>query len=113
MLQHEADLSDPKQRFQWAFRNLTVNGFPMAFPDKFLEEISEHLSACGFVHDPEQQTIHYQPPVRGQEHSMNLSGEWVPIDQEIVPPAIKQTQDMTPQEKAKWIQEFREEGLVD
>lgn len=113
MLQQDTDFNDPKQRFKWAFRNMEVNGFPLAFPDKFLEEISVHLSKCGFVHDPEQQEIHFQPPVRGQDHSMNLSGQWVPVDQEIQQPIIKQTAVMTPQEKAKWIEEFREEGLID
>lgn len=113
MLQHEADLSDPKQRFQWALRNMTVNGFPLAFPDKFLGEISEHLSACGFVHDPAEQTIHFQPPIRGQDHTMNLSGQWVPIDQPVELPLVKATDAMTQQEKAKLILELKEEGLID
>lgn len=111
--QHESDLSDPKERFVWAFRNLEVNGFPLAIPEKFLVEISEHLSRCGFVHDADQQEIHFQPPIRGQDHYMNLSGRWVPVEQPIQQPVIKPTSVMTPQEKAKWIQEFREEGLID
>ena len=113
MLQHETDFNDPKQRFQWAFRNMEVNGFPLAFPDKFLEEISVPLSKCGFVHDPEQQEIHFQPPIRGQDHSMNMSGQWIPIDQPIHAPMVRTVDALTPQEKARLIQELKEEGAID
>lgn len=111
--QSESDLNDPKQRFVWAFRGIETNGFPMAFPEKVLESWSEHLSQCGFVHDPSQQTIHYQPPVRGQDHAMNTSGVWVDIDTPIEEPSVPVSSLMTPAEKAKMIQEFKEEGLID
>lgn len=122
--QHESDLNDPKQRFVWAFQNLSYNGFPVAFPDKVLEEWSEHLSKCGFVHidqvreagtidDLPGQQIHFQPPIRGQDHYMNMSGDWVDINQPIQQPIVPAAQLMTPAEKAKMIEEFREEGLID
>jgi Protein of unknown function (DUF2744). len=111
--QHETDLSDPRQRFVWAFRGIDFNGTPMSIPEAVLESWSEHLSQCGFVHDSSQQTIHYQPPVRGQDHPMNLSGQWVPMSQPLKQPLVPNAQRMTAAEKAKMIQEFKEEGLID
>lgn len=112
-LQHESDMDNPKERFAWAFQGIEYTGFPMAFPDKVLEVWSEHLSKCGFVHDPSRQEIHYQPPVRGQGHSMNLSGQWISITEPITQPVVPTASKMTSQEKAKMIQEFKEEGLID
>lgn len=112
-LQHESDMDNPKERFAWAFRGIEYTGFPMAFPDKVLEVWSEHLSKCGFVHDPSRQEIHYQPPVRGQDHALNTAGSWIDIDDEINVPVVPTSSLMTPQEKAKMIQEFKEEGLID
>lgn len=124
--QHESDLNNPKERLAWAFRGLGYNGFPMAIPDPIKEEWSEHLSKCGFIHvsqvadhiDLESlgikgQEIHYQPPVRGQDHAMNLSGSWVSVDTPIQAPIIPTASLMTPAEKQKMLDEFREEGLLD
>lgn len=119
--QHETDFSNPRERFLWAFRGMEFRGNPVAFPQPVLEEWSEHLSRCGFVHVSEvesveglpRQEIHYQPPVRGQDHVLNTSGKWVPVEQEIVQPSVPAASFMTDQEKAKMIREFREEGLID
>lgn len=120
--QHEVDFSDPSQRFLWAFRGIEINGFPMAIPEPVLKEWSKHLSKCGFVHEseilppedlPSRQTIHYQPPVRGQNHDFNMSGKWIPIDQPLVSPTVPSVSLMTPQEKAQLIRELKEEGLLD
>lgn len=130
-LQEATDFNDPKQRFVWAFQGIQFRGSPTAFPQPILEEWSEHLSQAGFIHVsqleelcdeyghlslysfPFKQEIQYQPPVRGQGHSMNVSGQWVPMDQEIEKPVVPTASLMTTQEKAKMIQEFKEEGLID
>ena len=131
--QAETNLADPNERFVWAFRGVEFNGLPMAIPDAVLEQWSRHLSACGFIHanqvidllgdtEPEKilkerlshlQEIHYQPPLRGQDHPFNASGEWVPIDQDVQEPLVPTASLMTAAEKAKMIQEFKEEGLID
>lgn len=125
--QNEVNMQDPKQRFLWAFQGIEYNGVPFAAPKEIFEQWSEHLSKAGFVHvselegfiDPDvykalpKQTIHYQPPVRGQDHPMNTSGQWVPVSQPIEEPVVPAVERMTPGEKAKMIDEFREAGLID
>lgn len=132
--QHEADLGDPKQRFAWALRGVEVRGMPMAIPEPVLEEISEHLSRAGAIHIDQvaqalageesglaqrilsrlpKQEIHYQPPIRGQDHILNTSGEWKPVEEPIQEPLVPSADKMTPQEKAKMIAEFKEEGLIE
>lgn len=129
--QKDADLNDPKQRFVWAFQGIRFKGSPMAFPQPILEAWSDHLSKAGFIHVsqledlcdehgnlslysfPFQQEIQYQPPFRGQDHSMNISGQWIPVEQEVKQPIVPTASLMTAQEKAKMIQEFKEEGLID
>lgn len=111
--QEETNFNDPSERFLWALRGMEHNGIPIAFPEPILRSWSRHLSDCGFVHDPELQVIHYQPPVRGQDHDLNTSGKWVPIEEPIHEPLVPTAEKMTPQEKAQMIAEFREEGLID
>lgn len=131
--QKETDFGDPRERFLWAFRGIEYNGVPFGAPEAVFREWSEHLSRCGFLHADQvlaaaeqvenvgelrdvlrdAQTIHYQPPVRGQDHPLNLSGRWVPVDQPIVEPDVPAVSKMTPGEKAKMIAELREEGLLD
>lgn len=132
--QYESDLSNPKERFAWALRGIEVRGMPMAFPEPILAEFSEHLSRTGAIHidqvdmaldgvDKEtaelilsrlpKQEIHYQPPVQGQEHELNVAGEWKPVDEPIITPKNKTIENLSPQEREKLIQELREEGEID
>ncbi|OIR43213.1 DUF2744 domain-containing protein [Corynebacterium sp. NML120713] len=122
--QEETNFDDPAERFLWAFRGMEYNGMPIGFPEPVLKEWSEHLSACGFIHidqarsvenldDLPGQEIHYQPPIRGQDHALNVAGKWVPVTQPIQEPVVPATSQMTPTEKAKLINELREEGLID
>lgn len=130
--QHESNLWDPKERFAWALRGVKVNGIPVAVPEPVLEGWSEHLSKAGCLHIDQvkevlsqfsngdeilaklpKQEIHYQPPIRGQDHSFNSSGEWKSVSEPIEQPMVPTASKMTDQEKAKMIQEFREEGLID
>lgn len=120
MRQKDCDFSDPRQRFVWALQNVGYGGFPIAFPPPVKEALSEHLSRCGFVHVselaglvpeealPARQEIHFQPPVQGQDHYMNLSGEWVPVEQPVVEPEV-----LSKGQKLALIEEFRKEGLLD
>ena len=116
---------EQKERFLWAFQGLEINGQPVAIPRPVLEQVSEHLSKCGFIHIDEvaacpvddnplrhlpSQEIHYQPPVRGQSSSFNMAGEWVPIDQPI---RLPEESGMSEGEKQALIEQFREEGLID
>lgn len=128
--QHETDFDNPRQRFLWALRGIEFNGVPMAAPQQVFESWSEHLSKCGFVHVSElekfasegvvilgdlpfKQQIHYQPPVKGQNHPLNSAGAWIPVDQPIIHPEPATTATMTQEDKARVIQELREEGLID
>lgn len=129
--QQETNLDDPRQRFAWALRGMEYNGIGFLAPEQVLEDWSEHLSKAGFIHIhqlaqhadangildlkklPYQQTIHYQPPVRGQNHELNSSGKWVPVEQEIMKPTVDIVMEMTPQEKAAVISRLKEEGYID
>lgn len=44
---------------------------------------------------------------------MNLSGQWIPIDQPIHAPMVRTVDALTPQEKARLIQELKEDGAID
>ena len=44
---------------------------------------------------------------------MNISGQWIPVEQEVKQPIVPTASLMTAQEKATMIQEFKEEGLID
>lgn len=111
--QQETNFDDPSERFVWALRGMEFNGMPIAFPEPVLREWSRHLSACGFVHDPDRQEIHYQPALRGQPHDLNVSGQWVGVDEPIQEPLVPESGKLTPAEKARLIEEFREEGILD
>lgn len=121
--QGQTNFDDPQQRFVWALRGLRFNGSPVIIPEPAAKELSEHLSRCGFVHIDQvaacpvgenplrhlpAQEIHYQPPLKGQDHSMNTSGEWVDAETPIITES-----GMSLDEKQELIQQFREEGLID
>lgn len=124
-LQSETDFNDPEQRFEWALESLPMNGMPVALPSPTKREWSKRLSEAGFIHVsqleglieegdlPARQEIHFQPPIRGQEHSMNTSGKWVPVNEPIKQPVVPTVSLMTPAEQAKMIAELKEEGLID
>lgn len=123
--QSGTDFGDPEQRFVWALRGLEFNGFPLVVPEQVARAWSRHLSECGFVHVseleglvdeddlPNRQTVHFQPPVRGQDHAMNASGQWIPVEDAVEPPVTSAVGLMTPAEKAEVIASLREEGLID
>ena len=112
-LQSDCDHKNPEERFLWAFQNLEFKGFPVGFPEEVLRQWSKHLCECGFVHDPSRQVIHFQPPVRGQGHPLNMSGEWVPVEQKIQEPVVSVLANLSGGELADLIGELRDGGLID
>lgn len=129
--QRDCDLNDPRQRFLWALEGISYNRAPVAIPRPIREEWSEHLSRAGFVHVsqleqfadsegkvsladlPFRQEIHFQPPVRGTDHYMNLSGSWKSVEDPIEEPLVPTVSRMSDAEKAQMLREFREDGLID
>jgi hypothetical protein len=77
--------------------------------DQVIAAIDPETGVIDLDQLPEQE-IHYQPPVRGQDHGFNGSGEWVPIDQPLEAPVVNQVALMTPQERALLVEQLREAG---
>lgn len=124
-LQSQSNLDKPKERFAWALRGMLLGGNPMGMPVPYLEEISEHLSKCGFLHIsqldkygidssilPYQQEIHYQPPIRGGDSALNMMGEWKDISEPIEEPLTPLVAQLTPAEQADLIDQLKEQGLI-
>lgn len=133
--QSTTDMRDPSQRFVWMFRGIGFRGMPFTAPAEVFEEWSQHLSACGGLHISQvegvldelvdadtkdsilkalpRQEIHYQPPVRGQQHHMNQSGKWIPVEEPLQAPRVDVIDSLTAQEKAELVERFREEGWVE
>lgn len=127
--QHESDLENPRERFGWAFRGIEYKGSPIAMAEPVVETFSEHLSRCGFIHVsqleeladehgvlhlsdiPYEQEIHYQPPVQGQDHLMNLAGGWKPISEPIQQSRVEIAKLFSPAEREELIKAFREDGM--
>lgn len=127
--QHESDLNNPKERFVWAFRGIEYKGSPIAMAEPVVETFSEHLSKCGFIHVsqleeladeygnlslydfPYEQEIHYQPPVQGQDHLMNLAGRWQSVSEPIQKSRVEIAKLFTPAEREELLQAFREDGM--
>lgn len=119
--QAESDLWNEQERFMWAFRGMEYNGFPFLAPEEVFREWSEHLSKCGFIHVSQledgrplpKQQIHYQPPVRGEDHDLNGFGSWVSVDEPIKPSMIPAVASLTPAEQAILVEDLKREGVID
>lgn len=119
--QAETDLWDQRERFLWAFRGMEFNGVPFLAPVEVFREWSEHLSKCGFIHVSQvgdgrelpRQEIHYQPPVRGEDHDLNGAGSWIPVEKPIQGSLVPLVEQLTPVERAALIDDLRAGGYVD
>lgn len=121
--QAETDFNNPKERFGWAFRGIKYGDHTMSIAEPIVEQWSEHLSACGFVHVsqleglvddlPFKQQIHYQPPVEGQDHGLNAAGKWQSVDEPIQESRVDILQKLNNTEKAVLAERLREEGYLD
>lgn len=129
--QAETDFNNPKERFGWAFRGIRYGDHTMSIAEPIVEQWSEHLSACGFIHVsqlddlvdeygfmslydfPFKQQIHYQPPVEGQDHGLNAAGKWQSVDEPIQESRVDILQKLNNTEKAVLAERLREEGYLD
>ena len=121
--QEDTDFSVPEERFLWAFQNISYNGFPFLAPESVFREWSRHLSDCGFVHVSQvrdgvdlsefAQRIHFQPPLRGQDHAFNGAGEWIPVEEPVRESFVPVVEQLTASEKAQLIDDLRREGSID
>lgn len=111
-LQHECDPDNPTEAFVWALVGLPGprNG-PLLVPPQVLGQWSERLWDLGFRHDPELQTLEYQPASRDGEHWLGQAGSWVPVG---TPPPLEMTVpavvDMSVEERRHLVQQLRESG---
>lgn len=77
-LQHEMDMSDPRQHLLWALMKMNEQvSAPLILPLPAYEEQSQHLYDCGFRHHPELQTKTYRPPKPDASLWDGMAGEWV------------------------------------
>lgn len=121
--QAETDFNNPKERFGWAFRGIKYGDHTMTIADPIVEQWSEHLSACGFIHVsqleglvddlPFKQQIHYQPPVEGPDHGLHAAGKWQSVDEPIQESRVDILQRLNNTEKAVLAERLREEGYID
>lgn len=127
-LQHEVDYANPRERVAWALRGMELNGNTFLAPDEVFESWSEHLSKCGFVHvdqvrslnedgwvhvdDLPVQEIHYQPPVAGQRHPLNGSGQWVPVDVPLEFESGIDVEFLSPAQRQRLVEQLRERGDI-
>jgi|CXWJ01.1.fsa_nt_gi hypothetical protein len=90
----EADPENPRLHLAWALVSIktTDGGIMLNHPDD-LERWSEHLFKAGYRFHPECQEIKRLPPRRGDEHWLNPTYQWVPID--TPDPAPIRTPDVT------------------
>lgn len=129
--QQEADLNSPEEHFLWALRNMPAfAGAGMVTHPGFLRQWSVHLWQCGFAHrdwlerlaDEDgnihvsqlpQQTIKFQPAIRGPRHGYNNAARWVsagtPDPEPINLPDIR---ELTIQENQIMLQQYMDAGMI-
>ncbi|MDG3012139.1 DUF2744 domain-containing protein [Rhodococcus sp. D2-41] len=126
------DQDDPRQCFQWALVALPFGGAGQGFtmhPDT-RELWSQRLVDLAFVHAPtiaqladENGMIHvsqlpepklkFRAPYRGQQHTLNGSAAWVPVDDDDPSPvSIPNMDDYTPHEQEVVAEQLRYTGVV-
>lgn len=110
--QEEADMNVPEEHFLWALRNLpTIAGVGAITHPGFLRAWSKHLWDAGFRHDPEKQTIKFQPAFRGPGHTYNNAARWVGVDTPDPEPfKVPNIRQMTDQENYALLYQLHEAG---
>lgn len=125
-LQSQCDPTKPEEALLWASMYIPVAGrSPMVFPRMIGELLSRHYTECGFVHvdyirslADENGMIHvdqlpkqqkkFMRPYRGQQHVLNGSGTWVPMDtEEPEPIVIQDPAAMTAHEREAQVERLR------
>ena len=129
--QQEADFDNPEEHFVWALRNMPAfAGSGMLTHPGFLRQWSAHLWACGFAHRDylaaladdngmihvsklPQQTIKFQPAVRGPRHAYNNAAHWVSVDTPDPQPVnLPDIRELTIQENQMMLAQYRAAGMI-
>lgn len=130
--QDQANPNKPDEHVLWALRNLpSFAGVGMITHSGFLRKWSEHLWNCGFRHTdwiagladedgnihvsklPEQ-SIRFQPAIRGPRHQYNAAGHWVSKHtKEPEPINLPDIRQLTIQEREALLTQFYDEGLIE
>ncbi|WP_277835248.1 phage gene 29 protein family protein [Speluncibacter jeojiensis] len=125
------DPDDPRDAFQWALVALPFGpGQGMTMHHDTRGDWSKHFHDLAFVHGPSlakladengmihvsqlpEQKIKYRAPWRGQQHALNASGSWVPInDDDPEPPPIPNMAEYTAHEQEVVAEQLRYTGVV-
>ena len=129
--QEQADMSSPEEHFLWALRNMpSFAGAGMVTHPGFLRSWSAHLWNCGFSHRdylasladedgnihisklPEQ-TLKFQPAMRGPRHGYNNAARWVTTDTpEPQPINLPDVRKLTIQENQIMLEQYRQAGMI-
>ena len=123
--------SDPEVKNQWALVALPFHGStPFPIEDALRPQWSKHLDDLGYVWGPglaeladENGNIHvsqlpvqkikFRPPFRGQQHTLNNSGAWVPIDDpDLDPVVLPDVSAYTRHEQEVIAEQLRQEGVI-
>jgi hypothetical protein len=116
----DIDPDNPEERFLPALQSIPV-GFGgdaggrnrMVWPEPIARAISKHLTECGVPPiDPEQATIEYRRPYRGEQNRFNGAGGWVPKGSEPQPDpvVIQDPATMTVREREAVVERMRYMG---
>lgn len=112
-MQADCDPENPDEHFLWAVTQIPMGQEMMPVSPNLARAISNHLYQCGFRHNPELQTKKQQRPWRGQQHSMNGMGRWVPMDaEEPEPVVLPNVSAMTNHERQLIVEELRNIGFI-
>lgn len=75
-LQSQMDMDNPREHLLWALVSMGGKiGAPLLLPRPMMEDLSAHLYACGFRHDPTAQQRWYHPPASDALWEQS-SGRW-------------------------------------
>ncbi|QIS16405.1 phage gene 29 protein family protein [Nocardia arthritidis] len=112
--QRQCDMNDPEEHLLWGLAQIAMSPTqPMLLQESIARTISKHLYECGFRHHPELQEKKLQAPHRGQQHMLNGSARWVPIeDPEPDPVELPDVSAMTVHEQEFIINQLKELGRI-
>ncbi|MFG1790359.1 DUF2744 domain-containing protein [Nocardia sp. NPDC049149] len=112
--QQLCDMEKPDEHLLWALAQIAMSPTqPMLLQESIARVISKHLYECGFRHHPEFQEKKLQVPHRGQQHMLNGSAVWVPIDDdEPEPVVLPDVAAMTAHEQEHIINQLKELGRI-
>lgn len=107
--QPDCDPTEPEEHFLWAVQSIPLLGRGCGtFLEPIARSISKHLWECGFRHDPALQTKKWQRPYRGEQHVLNGSAQWMPMDAEEEEPVVIQDPAlMTVREREAQVERLR------